>query len=138
MTAIKDENDVRNAIVKTALTYGVMLWRNNSGALRDARGKFVRFGLGNISKKANDEFKTSDLIGIGPDGTFWAIEVKKPDWKPGATAVKAQTEAAQQRFLDIVVSKGGVGFFASSVEQAVAEFDKRYPKKQRKIVRRVA
>lgn len=134
---MKDENEVRNAIVKEAKARGIALWRNNSGSLKDARGRFVRFDLGNISKQSNEQFKSSDLIGIGPDGCFVAVEVKKPDWKPGATTAKALTEAAQQRFIDMVTSSGGIGFFASSVELAALEFDARYPKKQRTITRRV-
>lgn len=104
----------------------VFLMRNNSGALRDDTGRMVRFGLGNDSKQVNDRLKSSDLIGIRPVliqshhigqtiGQFIAIEVKPPDWRgPGGD----DHAEAQQRWIELVRSWGGLGGFANSVPMA--------------------
>lgn len=87
------------------------LWRNNTGALQDARGQLVRYGLCPGS---------SDLIGyrsvvITPDmvGTtiaqFVAIEVKRPGNKP---------TQEQLSFLATVDRAGGVAGVARSVGEA--------------------
>ncbi|AWY02833.1 hypothetical protein [Alteromonas phage JH01] len=103
------------------------LLRNNSGALKDSEGRTVRFGLGNISKRVNDQSKSSDLIGITevvitPEmvgkkvGIFTAIEVKPPGFKVREKYPPKSREAAQERFLQFVRGKGGFGGFATSGE----------------------
>lgn len=102
---------------------GVALWRNNSGALPDATGRFVRFGLGNDSERVNEEFKSSDLIGIWPQiitapmvgqiiGRFLAVEVKEPGWRKPSS----KREIAQANFLGHVQALGGIGLFAQDVK----------------------
>jgi len=89
----------------------VRLWRNNTGALVDQQGRFVRFGLCKGS---------SDLIGlrsleIMPElvgqrlAQFVALEVKT------AQGVLSQE---QQAFLRLVQQLGGVGAVCRSVEEA--------------------
>lgn len=110
------------AIVKqargTAGARGMRLWRNNSGALLDKRGVPVRFGLGNDSKRTNELFKSSDLIGIDrtpitldmvgqPRGQFLAFEGKEPGWQYRGTP----REVAQLRFLRVVAAYGGRAMF---------------------------
>ena len=83
-----------------------MLFRNNTGALEDATGRLVRYGLCDGS---------SDLIGIlRPSGTFVAIEVKAS----GAKTNKRRKEM-QDAFLALVRSFGGISGYASSVEEAL-------------------
>jgi hypothetical protein len=88
---------------------GVYLWRNNSGVLRDDRGVPVRFGLGNDSSRINAVLKSSDLIGIAPDGRFVAIECKAPGWR----GARNDRERAQAAFLALVSSQGGYAGFAT-------------------------
>lgn len=95
------------------------LWRNNVGATQTPDGRMIRYGLCNESKKLNQRFKSSDLIGgtpvtVTPDMVgkrvmiFTAVEVKKADWKPGSDT---QRERGQLRFINAVRAAGGFGFF---------------------------
>lgn len=119
---MRDEATVQNLtrLRHCQLTHG-HIWRNNSGAYVDDRGRMVRYGLGNDSAQLNDQIKSSDLIGITPltvtpewvghtVGVFTAYEVKEPGWtlRPGD-----KRGMAQQRFLDIVASVGGYAGFVT-------------------------
>lgn len=116
------EQDVQAALRLAASKRGDVLWRNNSGVLRDERGVPVRFGLCNDSKAVNDIVKSSDLIGIKrvlvtPDmvgtvvGVFWAVECKREGWRYTGTP----REIAQLRFIEIVREAGGDAAFATCV-----------------------
>lgn len=94
------------------------LWRNNVGAVQDGK-RMIRYGLCNESKKLNQRFKSSDLIGGTPIVVtpsmvgkrimvFTAVEVKKTSWKPGE---HTQRERGQLRFINAVRAAGGFGFF---------------------------
>ena len=89
----------------------VRLWRNNTGALVDQQGRFVRFGLCKGS---------SDLIGlrsleITPElvgrriAQFVAIEVK---------TAQGVLSPEQRAFLRFVQELGGVAAVCRSVEEA--------------------
>ena len=107
------EQTLQNAVRVEAAKYGYYLWRNNSGVLKDARGVPVRFGLGNDSAKINEQLKSPDLIGIGPDGRFVAIEIKPEGWIGPRTA----RERAQEAFIELVKAQGGkAGFVTCMVE----------------------
>jgi hypothetical protein len=111
--AMKSEAEIQQEIQIEAAKHGIVLLRNNSGALKDKTGRVVRYGLGNYSKSQNKHFKSSDLIGIGPEGTFIAIEVKAENWKPSLTD---EREAAQRNFIEWVKTHGGIAGFANSVD----------------------
>ena len=89
----------------------VRLWRNNTGALRDERGRLVRYGLCPGS---------SDLIGLrqlrieeqhlGLElGVFCALEIKTGS---------GRLTPEQRQFLEVVGSRGGLAGVARSVEEA--------------------
>ena len=91
----------------------VRLWRNNTGALVDQQGRFVRFGLCKGS---------SDLIGlrsvvVTPEmvgqriAQFVALEIKTDS---GAVSPE------QRAFLRLVQELGGVASVCRSIEQAQA------------------
>lgn len=98
--------------IRLALGHGpVRLWRNNTGTLRDERGRPVSFGLCPGS---------ADLIGyrsitITPDmvgrqlAVFAAVEVKAPTGRltPGQAA-----------FLEHITAAGGLAGVARSVQDA--------------------
>lgn len=117
----QSESDVQARVRLAASQAGYVLWRNNSGVLKDERGVPVRFGLCNESKAVNDKCKSSDLIGIKqvvvtPEmvgrtvGVFYAREVKRAGWRYTGTL----REAAQLRFIEAVVAMGGDAGFATS------------------------
>lgn len=99
---------------------GVWLTRNNVGALLDARGVPVRYGLANESKAQNEQVKSADLIGINPIlvgpqhlgmviGQFVSREVKHETWKWSGD----KHEQAQLRWCNFVLSKGGDAAFVT-------------------------
>lgn len=119
---LDSEGAAQNAIRLEAAAKGGRLWRNNVGALIDARGVPVRYGLANDSAAVNKVVKSSDLIGCVPVvvtpsmvgctfGQFTAREVKHPGWRYAGT----DREVAQLRFLELVVSLGGNAGFATGV-----------------------
>ena len=117
------EDEVQAKIRLEAPKQETTLWRNNSGALTDSSGRTVRYGLCNESKKLNDKFKSSDLIGftevlITPSmvgkkiAVFTAVEVKREDWT-GKLDFRGTAQAA---FINYILSKGGFAGFANSVD----------------------
>jgi hypothetical protein len=118
------ESDIQQEIQIAGPRYQCILERNNCGALKDKDGRYIRFGLGNVSKKHQDKIKSSDLIGarevmITPEMVgkillvFTAVEVKAPDWKFKGNS----REVAQSNYLNWVKSRGGFAGFAKSVEE---------------------
>ncbi len=108
------EGNVQAAIMLALSNAGIMIFRNNVGALSDKHGRIVRYGVGNPGG--------SDLIGATPVkitqemvGTtvavFTAIEVKTPT---------GRTTEAQDRFLAAVRKRGGRAGVARSGPEAVA------------------
>lgn len=119
MTEARTQSEIRAA----APTVGCVLWRNNSGACRDDTGRMIRYGLGNDSKKVNELWKSSDLIGITPVtvtsemvgrtvGIFTGVEVKHPGWRGPSNA----REEAQMRAIKTFRNYGGQADFATSVD----------------------
>lgn len=116
------EAAVQSKLRIRAAQIGASLWRNNKGACKDDTGRLIRYGLGNDSKKIDETFKSSDLIGILPRlvephhvgqvwGVFMAVEVKAPGWsKP-----KNDREIAQGNFGSAVLGLGGYFKFAADV-----------------------
>ena len=110
MASRSDELAVQNAIRLEHGAGPARLWRNNTGALKDATGRLVRYGLCPGS---------SDLIGlrqvtITPDmvgqtiAQFVAIEVKD----------RGRLTEQQQAFITMVQQAGGLAGVARSVEDA--------------------
>jgi len=120
------ELDVQNLIRIEAAKIGMYLWRNNNGSLPDENGRWVRYGLGNDSKAANETYKSSDLIGIW-HGRFVSIECKAADWvNPWLTTNRRKPNAreiAQKNWLDCVIREGGLGCFATSWNDCINAFN---------------
>ena len=110
MSGRSDEAKVQNDIRIACGAGPARLWRNNTGALKDAAGRLVRYGLCPGS---------SDLIGlrtitITPDmvgqtlAVFVAIEVKD----------RGRATPEQQAFIAMVQQAGGLAGIARSVDDA--------------------
>ena len=114
------EARVQSEIRLAAPAKGYRLFRNNVGALLDARGVPVRFGLANDSKALNERYKSGDLIGwrrlvITPQmvgstvAQFTSLECKEASWTYRGDA----HEVAQARWAALVASEGGYATFAN-------------------------
>ena len=110
------EHEIQQRIRLACGRGAVRLWRNNTGALVDQQGRFVRFGLCKGS---------SDLIGlrvleITPElvgqrlAQFVALEVK---------TAQGVLSPEQKAFLQLVQQLGGLGAVCRSIEQAQAVLD---------------
>jgi|WetSurMetagenome_2_1015567.scaffolds.fasta_scaffold62105_2 hypothetical protein len=94
------ETDIVKAIrVALSTVPGLLLWRNNTGMLRDRNGTPVRYGLA---------VGSSDLIGI-LNGRFIALEVKRP----GQNA-----RSSQEYWMLQVRASGGFAAVVHSVDEA--------------------
>ena len=112
------EAAVQQRVELAASKQGARLWRNNVGACEDQNGNHIRYGLANRSSQQNKHIKSSDLIGITPVrvvpsmvggilGVFTAIECKHGGWNYKGD----DHEQAQDRFLKLVQSLGGIAKF---------------------------
>lgn len=120
----KDEAFVQSTARLQAARAGDWLGRNNVGALKDERGRLVRYGLANDSAKVNTVIKSGDLIGwkrlmIEPShvGTlvaqFWSLECKRPGW----TYTGTEREVAQFNWANFVTANGGLASFTTGESQ---------------------
>ena len=111
MASSPSEHEIQQRIRLACGRGPVRLWRNNTGALLDQQGRFVRFGLCKGS---------SDLIGlraleITPQlvgrriAQFVALEIKTPH---------GVASPEQQAFLALVHQLGGVAAVYRSIEEA--------------------
>ena len=118
MASSPSEHEIQQRIRLACGRGPVRLWRNNTGALVDQQGRFVRFGLCRGS---------SDLIGLRslvltPElvgqriAQFAALEVKTP---------LGVVSPEQRAFLELVEQLGGVAAVCRSVEEAEQALAKR-------------
>ena len=103
------ESVVTKKIRLEAANDGILLWRNNVGAYYDDNTNFIRYGLANDTATMNKHIKSSDLIGIKPNGQFICREVKASDWQ----YTGSKREQAQLRFIELILSKGGDAEFST-------------------------
>lgn len=79
----------------------IRVWRQNTGAMYDARGRFVRFGVPGAA----------DLTGLLAGGRRVEIECKAPDGK---------LAEAQVHYRDGIIEMGGLYVVARSIEDVVS------------------
>lgn len=119
-----------HVVRERASAWGIRLFRNNSGVLMNEVGIPVRFGLGNESKKVNQELKTGDFIGYTPVlitqemvgktvAVFTNIEAKAKGFKHRETYSPKTREYGQNNFNQMVIKAGGIAGFACNA----ADFD---------------
>lgn len=116
----KSEAWAQSAVRLEASQKGVKLFRNNVGALKDTKGRLVRYGLGNDTPALNDVLKSADLIGVRsvlilPNhvgctiGQFVSRECKEPGWQ----YTGAGREPAQLAWANMINSMGGDAAFTT-------------------------
>jgi hypothetical protein len=98
---MSSEANLQRDIMLALSRAGCLVWRNNTGALRDQSGRLVRYGLC---------VGSSDIIGVTPCGKFLCIEVK---------SAKGRVTPEQDRFIAAVRAKGGRAGVARSVRDAL-------------------
>ena len=96
------EQDIQRLIMLALSEAGCLIWRNNTGVLKNAAGIPIRFGLA---------VGSSDLIGIAPGGRFLAVEIK---------TCKGRATTEQLRFIEAVLARGGIAGIARSPAEALA------------------
>jgi hypothetical protein len=116
MASSPSEHEIQQRIRLACGRGAVRLWRNNTGALVDQQGRFVRFGLCKGS---------SDLIGlrsleVTPEmvgqrvAQFVALEIK---------TAQGMLSPEQRAFLQLVQQLGGLGAVCRSIAEAQAVLD---------------
>ena len=111
MASSPSEHEIQQRIRLACGRGAVRLWRNNTGALVDQQGRFVRFGL---CKGSSDLIGlrsleiTPELVGLRL-AQFVALEVK---------TAQGVLRPEQQAFLRLVQQLGGVAAVCRSVEEA--------------------
>ena len=96
------ESDIQRLIMLALSEAGCLIWRNNTGVLKNAAGIPIKFGLC---------VGSSDLIGLTPTGRFLAVEIKPPTGK---------ATHEQLRFIEAVRARGGIAGIARSPAEALA------------------
>ena len=96
------ESDIQRLIMLALSEAGCLIWRNNTGLLKNAAGIPIKFGLC---------VGSSDLIGIAPGGRFLAVEIK---------TCKGRATPEQLRFIEAVRARGGIAGIARSPAEALA------------------
>lgn len=104
------ETEILQSIrVALAKLDGCTVFRNNSGKLPDAHGRWVTYGLG---------IGSADLVGIVrtlcrdcASGRFFALEVKRPG---------AKESPDQARWIKTVRQLGGFATIVHSVDEALS------------------
>lgn len=121
-TGLHSEAGAQVAVRLAASRRGILNFRNNTGALPDENGRWIRFGLANDTPAMNATIKMGDLVGVRSHvvtladvgrthGIFWMREVKAPGWKWPRTP--SARETAQRRGIELVLSRGGDAAFTT-------------------------
>lgn len=108
----------------------VKVERHNSGALPNANGRYVKFNR--VMAANREDVRMPDITCQMRDGRQLAIEVKEPNWvEPDFEVLQAiedsgkvlsekhSREMGQHRYLMIVRSAGGIGIFATDVQDVI-------------------
>lgn len=98
---MNSEANIQNEIMIALSHAGCLIWRNNTGVLKDKTGRPIKFGLCKGS---------SDIIGITPSGQFLAVEVK---------TATGSIRPEQLTFIAAVQKAGGRAGVARSVDDAL-------------------
>lgn len=106
------EKDVQKAIVDLLVLQSFLVLRVNQGsraiaATKKHKRRFIRFAYWLARGVEETHAGIADIIAVGPEGKFWAIEVKAPGKRERLTD-------AQEKFLNAVTEAGGIALVADS------------------------
>lgn len=96
------ETALMNSMMLALSQADFMVFRNNCGAWKDPNGRVIRYGVGGKGG--------SDLLVIGKDGVFCAIEVK---------TATGRIRPEQLTFIAAVQKAGGRAGVARSTQEAL-------------------
>lgn len=94
------EQEIQKQILEYLKLKNVFCWKHNVAGIRKSNGSYIPSG----------EVGVSDIIGLLPNGTFLAIEVKRPGNK---------ASFFQDSFIQNVLQNKGIAFVAYSVEDVI-------------------
>lgn len=94
------ESSVIKEVQSIIELYDLNIWRNNTGAVKAANGRYIRFGIKG----------SADFIGWDKKGRFVAIECKRP--------IGGKLSMEQKIYLESLKSSGGVAIVATSGMEA--------------------
>lgn len=97
----RTEANILNDCLIALAEAGHLVWRQNTGVLKDANGRPIKFGLCKGS---------SDIIGLTSTGVFLAVECK---------TATGRIRPEQKLFIAAVRKSGGRAGIARSAEDAV-------------------
>jgi hypothetical protein len=100
---MKEESHVVNACLDFLHIKKIFSWRNNTGAIKIGKDRFIRFGY----------VGSSDIVGVCPDGRILCIECKRPNG--------GRLSEPQKNFLDRINVSGGIGIVVHSVDELIKE-----------------
>lgn len=113
------EAELQAQIIAWLKAQGLRCWRNN------VQGNILHTGNGAAILVPSSRAGSPDIEGQLRDGRYFAIEVKRPTWtrpkEPRSLKInKAWAHYSRQKaWLDETNNYGGVGFFATSLEQVI-------------------
>jgi hypothetical protein len=110
----QSETDLTKAIRKVLSGCGVWNWKQWQGPMSQPKGVSDIIGIKTV--------RVADLVAAGVEevGVFTAIEVKKPGWRPpGEDAKSYRHYAEQKKFVEAVRERGGLAFFATSIDEVI-------------------
>jgi hypothetical protein len=123
----RSEGEIQGDIISLLKRHPKIVFfeRVNSGAMQ-VGNRFVRF---NKVYSGGQDFRTVDLQCTLKDGRRFVIECKEADWKaPDWDALmkkermlsdKESRELGQKNYIDAVIEAGGIGIFATSVDDVL-------------------
>lgn len=116
-TKPQSEAEIQAAIM-LSVPINARLFRNQVGTYQLPDGRTISSGMGKSTSDLvgfTSVVVTPEMVGL-PVAIFTVCEVKKPGF------ARSERVKAQQRFIDLVVSWGGRGRIATSVEEAQSLF----------------
>lgn len=103
---VESESSLQKRVMVALAVRGALVWRNNVGAVRKGQ-RWIKYGL---------EKGSSDLVCMAPNGCVFFVEMKREKY--------GLISEHQKRFIDKVRRWNGVVGVVTSVDEALALYEK--------------